>query len=132
MTTTEGRKYVRFLVKDGLFAALRNGFDRVGKINDISINGLHFSFLGEIAKVNSVGHHTQIDIFSSATEDRCHLFKLPCKIVYEIPDATPDEGLLVRMSHCGLQFGNLAGSQLKQLKLFIDKFTTGISDVSVT
>jgi hypothetical protein len=127
--TIEGRKYVRFLAKDNSFAALRNGFEKVGKIDDISINGLGFSFLKRLAQDDSTGHHSQIDIFNSEnSESEFHLSNLPCRIVYEISDATPDEGLFIRMTRCGLQFENLTRSQREQLKLFIENFTTGILD----
>ena len=122
--TIERRKYVRFLVKDSSFAALRNGFNKVGKIDYISINGLGFSFLSEITQVDSTDHHTQVDIFSS--ENGLHLFNVPCRIVYEIPDTTPDEGFPVQRSRCGLQFGELTRSQLEQIELFIENYTTGI------
>ena len=130
--TISGRKYVRFLARGDSFAALRNGFEKVGKINDISVNGLGFSFLRRIPPVDFTGHHTQIDIFNSdsETENRFHLSKVPCRIVYEILDASVDKGFLVRMSRCGLQFGDLTRSQLKKLELFIDKYTAGILDAS--
>ena len=126
--TFELRKYVRFPARGDSFAALRNGFKKVGKIDDISVNGLGFSFLSEITQVDSTGHHSQIDIFNSETENGFHLSNVPCRVVYEIPDATPNEGFLVRMSRCGLQFGDLTRSQLEQLELFIEKYTTGILD----
>ena len=119
----EKRKYVRFLAQDNTFAALRSGFKKVGKINDISIKGLGFSFLNEITQVDSADHHTQVDIFNS--KNGFHLSNVPCRIVYEIPDTTPDESFLVRMIRCGLHFGELTGSQLEQLELFIKNHTTG-------
>ena len=122
--TIERRKYVRFLAKDNSFAALRNGFNKVGKINDISINGLGFSFLSEITQVDSTDHHTQVDIFSS--ENGLHISNVPCRIVYETPDTTPDESFLVQMYRCGLQFGELTRSQLEQMELFLKNYTTGI------
>ena len=122
--TIERRKYVRFLAKDNSFAALRNGFKKVGKIDDISINGLGFSYLSEIAEVDSTDHHSQVDIFSSG--DGFYLSNVPCRIVYETPDSTSDEDSLVQRSRCGLQFGELTRSQLEQMELFIENCTTGI------
>ena len=122
--TIERRKYVRFLAKNNLFAALRNGFKKVGKIDDISINGLGFSFLSKIAEVDSTDHHTQVDIFSVG--NGFHLTNVPCRIVYEIPDTTPDESFLVQTFRCGLQFGELTRSQLGQMELFIENYTKGV------
>ena len=124
--TIERRKYVRFLAKDNSFAALRNGFKKVGKIDDISINGLGFSFLSENTQVDSTDHHSQVDIFIS--ENGFHLSNVPCRIVYETPDSTPDEDFPVQKSGCGLQFGELTRIQLEQLELFIENYTTGILD----
>ena len=124
--TIERRKYVRFLAKDNSFAALRNGFNKVGKIDDISINGLGFSFLSENTQVDSTDHHSQVDIFIS--ENGFHLSNVPCRIVYETPDSIPDEGFSVRMTRCGLQFGDLTRSQMEQLELFIENYTAGILD----
>jgi hypothetical protein len=105
---------------------LRNGFKKVGKIDDISINGLGFSFLSEITQVDSTDHDTQVEIFN--TENGFHLSKVPCRIVFETPNDTLDKGFLVQMSRCGLEFGELTKSQTEQLELFIEKYTTGILD----
>ncbi len=124
--TIEQRKYTRYLAKDNLFAALINGFEKVGKINDISIKGIGFSYLSEITEVDIVGHFSEVDIFLSGNGS--HLSNVPCMIVYEILDPTLDEVFLFKMSRCGLQFGELTRSKLEQLELFIENYTTGISD----
>ncbi len=128
--TIEGRKYVRFPAKDNSFAAIRNGFQKVGKIDDISINGLSFSFLSKFTQANSTGQHTQIDLFNS--EDEFHISNMYCRIVYEISDPKPYKGFDVRMSHCGLQYEDVTKSQLEQLELFMEKYTTGTLDEEVT
>ena len=121
--TIERRKDSRFLTKENSFAALRNDVMKVGKINDISKSGLGFSFLSEFTQVDSADHHTHVDIFCSNTG--FHLSKVACRIVYKTPDASPDKGFLVRMSRCGLQFGEITRSQSEQLKLFMENYTTG-------
>jgi hypothetical protein len=117
---------VRFPAKNNSFAALRNGFKKVGKIDDISIKGLGFSYLSEITEVDTAGHFSQVDIFISG--NRFHLSNVPCMIVYETPDTIFNKSFLVQMSRCGLQFGELNRSQLEQLELFIENYTTGILD----
>ena len=124
--TIERRKYPRYLAKDNLFAALIGGFEKVGKINDISINGLGFSYLNATTEVGTAEHFSKVDIFLS--ENGFHLSNVPCMVVYEIPDPTLDEGFLFKMSRCGLKFGELTRSQLEQLELFIENYTTGILD----
>jgi len=123
--TIERRKYVRFLAKNNTFAALRNEFKKVGKIDDISINGLSFSFLSEITQVDSADHHTQVDIFSSS-EDGFYLSNVPCRIVYETPDTTFDKSFPLQMYRCGLHFEKLTKTQSDLLKSFITKHTKGV------
>ena len=120
----EQRKYVRFITQDHTFAALRIGFEKVGKVNDISIKGLAFSYLRKTAEAGSNPHDSKVDIFLSG--DGFHIFNVPCRIVYDIPDPTPDEGLFVEMSRCGLHFQKLTKSQSEKLNFFIKNHTTGV------
>ena len=43
---SEKRKYIRSRVKDDAYAALGNHFTKVGKLKDISIDGLAFRYIG--------------------------------------------------------------------------------------
>ena len=61
----EQRKYVRFLPQDSTFAALRSGFEKVGKVNNISIKGLAFSYLSETVGKDPDPYSYQVDIFLS-------------------------------------------------------------------
>ena len=122
--TIEQRKYVRFLAQDNAFAALRIGFKKVGKVNDISIKGLSFSYLRKTTEADSDLHYSQVDIFLSG--NGFHISNVPCRIVYDIPDPTLDEGLFVEMSRCGLHFQKLTESQSELLEFFIKNHTTGL------
>lgn len=120
--SAERRKYVRFLAKDTAFAALRSGFKKVGRIKDISIGGLAFSYFSETYEMNSDSHVSQVDIFLSG--NGFHLPNVPCKIVYDITNSENGKGFLVNMSRVGLKFGELAENQLEQLSYFIKHYTT--------
>jgi len=120
----ERRKYVRFLAQDNTFAALRIGFKKVGKIDDISINGLAFSYLSETVGVGSDRHLTQVDIFTSG--NNFHLPNVPCKIVYDIQDTTSGKYTGLMTCRCGLKFNEPTKSQSEQLELFIKNYTTEI------
>ena len=100
--STEQRKYVRFSCKGDMFAALRDDFKKVGKINDISIKGIAFSYLSEINQVDSDDHNTKVDIFN--IENEFYLSNVPCKIIYDVTDAASDEGMFVKVFKCGLLF----------------------------
>ena len=121
----ERRKYIRFFAKDNTFAALRNGFKKVGKISDISINGLAFSYLSETIKSYSDRHLSKVDIFSS--ENNFHLSSVPCEIVYDIyePNSGKYTGLI--LFRCGLNFKELTKSQSEKVKLFVEHHTIEIS-----
>lgn len=118
---SEQRKYVRFSAKDDLFAALRNGFKNVGKIQDISVKGMAFSYLNEITQMDPADHHTQVDIFTLRNE--FHLFNVPCRIVYKTLLAAHDEGFSLGTFKCGLHFEKLSAIQLDLLNFFIKKYT---------
>jgi hypothetical protein len=122
--TIERRKYVRFLVQDMAFAAIRNGFKKVGKINDISIKGLAFSYLSETNEADADPHPPKVDIFLSG--NGFHLSNVPCRIVYDTPDVAPYKGSFVKTSRCGLHFGELIESQSELLENFIKNHTTGL------
>jgi hypothetical protein len=120
----EQRKYVRFLPQDSTFAALRSEFKKVGKINNISIQGLAFSYLIETVGKDPDHYSYQVDIFLS--ENNFHLSNVPCKIVYDVPDPTYGKNYGIKMYRCGLFFEELTKIQSELLESFINKHTIGI------
>jgi hypothetical protein len=121
---SERRKYVRFLAKNKLFAALRSGFNIVGKVDDISIKGLGFSYLSIKAETDSDRKYSEVDIFISG--DGFYLSKVPCKVVYDLSTSTPIEGSFIQMSRCGLHFGELSENQLEKLEFLLKDYTKGL------
>ena len=119
----EQRKYVRFSVQDNAFAALRSRFERVGKVNDISIKGLALSYLSESTKAGSDRDYSKVDIFLSG--NGFYLHKVPCKIVFDIQDSKSNKNNSVMKRRCGLHFGKLSKSQSELLELFLKNYTTG-------
>ena len=119
----EQRKYIRFSVQDNAFAALRPGFIKLGRVNDISNKGLAFSYLMDSPNASSDRDYSEVDIFLSV--DRFHLHKVPCKIAYDIqpPKSKPNDS--IKFHRCGLQFGELSKSQSELLELFLEDYTTG-------
>jgi len=116
----EMRKYVRFLAKDNIFAALRNGFKKVGKVNDISIKGVGFSYLSGATESDVEGQESQVDIFFG---NAFHLFNVPCTVVYDVESDMLGESSRIKMSRCGLYFGKLSEMQLELLNYIIAKYT---------
>ena len=116
----ERRKYTRFQTQDKCFAALKEKITKVGKINDISIEGLSFKYLGNVMLNQELSY---VDIF--LVENGFHIFNIPCRIVYNISEKLKEDSRF-QMSQCGLQFGERTKSQLEQLDFFIENYTIGV------
>lgn len=118
----EQRKYARFSVQANTFAAVRNGFEKVGKVNDISKHGAALSYLTENIKTGLDIDFSEVDIFLSG--NKFYLHKVPCKIVYDIQDPKSIKyGIIKR--RCGLNFIKLTESQTELLEFFLKNYTTG-------
>ena len=115
----EKREYVRYLVKGNIFAALRNGFKKVGKVYNISINGAGFNYLNIASEPDIDSQESNVDIFLS--ENGFHIYNIPCRIAYDIAEIIPDENYSIKMCRCGLHFGKLSDMQLELLKFIIAK-----------
>jgi c-di-GMP-binding flagellar brake protein YcgR len=122
-TSMERRKFTRFDVRDDAFAALRGNFRKIGKIYDISLNGLAFRYL---AQTMSEGTYTHVDIFLST--NGFHLSDLSCTVVYDKKESISNSNT-VSHYRCGLQFNEIRASQKDQLEFFLNNHTTGISPV---
>jgi hypothetical protein len=119
----EQRKSIRFLVQDNVTVALRGTFTKVGRVKDISTGGLAFEHIdGENQNSDS---RREIILWVNGFS----LSKLPGRIVYDVPLATPNEyqGFFIHLisRRCGVQFEELSEYQASQLDLFLKTYTTG-------
>ena len=119
-TTMERRKSIRFRAQDDAYAALRGNSFKVGKICDISLNGLAFKYLAE-----KVCDETfkRVDIFLS--KNGFHLSGVPCTILFDEKECVYDS-VMITQYRCGLKFEGLDEEQENQLEFFINNYTTGI------
>ena len=113
----ERRKFTRFRPQDDAYAALRGNYTKVGKIYDISLNGVAFRYLAE--KVFSETFN-RVDIF--LTNNGFYLSGVPCTVVcderecqYISPMITP--------YRCGLKFEGLNEKQQDKLEFFLNNYT---------
>jgi hypothetical protein len=115
------RKNPRFLVEDNVIIALQNRFKRIGKGKDISLEGLSFEHV----------YDEELDLRDPLKSlilwvDDSILFKIPCRIVYDIPIQAPPEydSLTVQLTtrRCGVQFESFTESQMAQLELFLKTY----------
>ena len=121
---SEQRKNIRFLVKDNIIAALRNGLNKIVRIRDISLGGLSFEHIYD----EDLGKDLiKKDIFLFV-KGVCML-NVPCEIVYNIPEQLTDEyqnfGIQLISRRCGVKFQTLLEDQRTQLDFFIKTQTIG-------
>ena len=114
----EKRKFTRFRAQDDAFAALRGNFSKVGKIYDISLNGLAFKYFAEKRSNETFTH---VDIFLST--NGFHLPDLPCTVVYDEKDSISQSNVVLAY-RCGLKFEPLKEEQQNKLEFFLDNFIT--------
>ena len=115
----ERRKHKRLRVPRNAYVLLRPHDAEVGRIIDISPDGLAFDYAGSEEVSNEL---SELDIL--ITDNGFRLNKVPCKTVssvqiYESPSGS------IRKKRCGVQFGGLTQSQRSQLTHFIQNHTTG-------
>ncbi|MCP4630805.1 MAG: sugar transferase [bacterium] len=116
----ENRKHTRLLSIDDTLAQVKGGGVLVGKISDISLGGLGFSYMGEKAPLDDC---KCVDIHLD--QNGFYLPDVPCAIVYDTIDSSDDSnGDTCR--RCGLQFGALTDEHKNKLNYYLCNFTTGL------
>ena len=112
----ERRMFTRFLLPENVYAALGPSFSEVGRIKDISIGGLAIKY---VADEDSVQNNSYVNIFIRG--EKFHLFKLPCKIKYDIRLDTPGQGQetagTLMYKRCGVQFDQITLKHKKQMEI---------------
>jgi hypothetical protein len=115
----EKRKFKRFRVKEGAFAAFVTPHEPIsmGRIQDIGMGGLCLHYL---AMDTSGGEHSAIKIFGS-NERFIHLDRIPCRVVYdhEVPEGSWER---ISTRRCGIEFENLSVKDKVMLEDFIGCF----------
>jgi c-di-GMP-binding flagellar brake protein YcgR len=115
----EKRKFIRFRARDDAYAALQGNFSKVGKIYDISLNGLAFRYLAEKMTDETFNH---VDIF--LTDNGFHLSGVHCSVVYDEKESISNSQV-VSPYRCGLKFEQVNEEQQNKLEVFLNNYTTG-------
>lgn len=116
----EKRKFVRFRTQDTAYAVLWGDANKIGKICDISVNGLAFRYMAEEMSNKT---HNLLDIFLH--NDEFHLYNIPCKVVYDIKDPNSNSYSVSRY-RCGLKFERVKDKHKKKLEILLNNYTTGV------
>ena len=116
----EKRKFTRFRPQDGAYAALRGGFTKVGRIYDISLNGLAFRYLAEKMSDEKFTH---VDIFLS--NNGFHLSGVGCDVIYDAKESISTSPS-VSAYRCGVKFEKVDEEQQNKLEFFLNNYTTEV------
>ena len=107
------REYERSEIEGKAFAVLYPGYTRVGRLLDISMNGLGFWYLA--GKVPS----EQASELAIYMDDHRYLEDIPCKVVYDVELEKEPPASFMAKRKVGVQFGELTAGQVSKLNSFI-------------
>lgn len=124
--TSEKRKHIRFLAKEGAYAALGTHFSKVGKLKDISTGGLAFKYINNTE--DRISDFSTVAIFVPEN-DFFYLPHLDCRLIYDFllnsTNNIQDSKTGFRIIRCGLKFTAITEFQRDKLKSFIANYTGG-------
>jgi hypothetical protein len=119
----EKRKHIRFPAKGDAYVALGTNSNKIGKLQDISIGGLAFTYITNIE--NCVQDSSIAAIFIS--EIGFYLPDLSSKLIYNLPLYSTNKNQYFKtafsINRCGLQFKATTEHQLDKIKYFIHQYT---------
>ena len=119
--SVERRKHRRYQVPTGAFVGIGPESTKVGRISDLSIGGLAFSYVGTEEPSPSKGSY--LDLFF--TDKDFYLGRLPFKTIfdYELVEKAPSSSETLR--RCGVKFQKLTRHQKAEIERFIQNYTIG-------
>ena len=118
MEDLERRENNRVEPKDIAFVALRPEFEKLGRVLDISLEGLCFRY---ISQGSSVDKDIKVEIDLFVNDNPSYLQNIPCETVYDTTigsGSTLTDGMGVR--RCGLKFKDLSKNHMNSLEQFIE------------
>lgn len=114
----ERRKYERFEVQEGAFAALKGPVSKLGQIMDISRGGLAFRYIDTGGRLDR-----SFDLDISLIKNDFHLKEVPCKNISDSEIISEFCFSSIPMRRLGVQFTELTHNQTSQLEYFIQNHT---------
>ena len=122
----EQRKYNRLKPKVHAFAVMRPDFVIVGRVKDISRNGLAFDYLAHENKTVDI-YGSEMDFFIP-NSDFC-IMQIPCEIIYDIGTGKDVDTFIILFTNrrCGVKFRDLSDEQEAKLLFFLDTYANGNS-----
>jgi len=116
----ERRKYRRFRVQNGSFAALCPQFNILGQIMDVSTGGLSFRY---VASEERSKESSQLSIL--LTDGSFCFDKIPFEAVWDTPMPREFSFGAITLRQCGVHFGELTHGQKLDLQYFMGRCSLG-------
>ncbi len=101
------------------YAVLGGDFSKVGKVYDISLSGLAFTYLEDKVSNDTFTH---VDVFLA--DNGFYLSGVPCTIVYDANESISDSNS-VSPYRCGLKFESLKTEHEDKLSFFLNHHVIG-------
>ena len=109
----ERRKNERVQPDDQTFVVLRPDYTKLGKLIDISENGLSFQHTSGFGQKDAL---LLLDIFNG--DNTLYLSKVPGKVVYDREEETV---FCYEHRRCGVRFGDLSKEQSRWLNAYLNR-----------
>jgi hypothetical protein len=118
-TEVERRKNNQYKVQNDAFVVLRSNDTKIGRIIDISTDGLAFQYIGKESSLDEKG---ELGIISA--ENSFYLYNVPCKILSD-RKVYKNHPSPISMRRCDIQFEKATKDQRSQLEHFIQNYANG-------
>jgi hypothetical protein len=117
---TEQRNFKRVTPGHLTFAVARPDFEKIGRVTDISRDGLAYEYLAG-KDLNNGSRQLELDIFISGGE--FYMYRIPCELVYDLQGSdNVSSGNDLEHRRRGLQFNVLSKEQKGQLDFFLRNY----------
>jgi hypothetical protein len=115
----ERRKHQRYQAPKGVFIGVGPHDTEVGRLRNISMDGLTFRYLG--ADEQLIGSY--VDIFM--TNGDFYLGRIPIKIISDARVVSTTSSDSITLKECWVKFEKLTSQQEDKLREFIENHTVG-------
>ena len=115
----ERRQHKRFQSPKGVFIGVGPHDAEVGRLRNISMDGLAFRYLGIEKELSG----SYVDIFMTSGD--FYLGKIPIKIISDVRVVSTTSSDAFTLRECWVKFKDLTPQQKAKLKEFIEKHTVG-------
>ena len=127
----ERRKYNRFMARPDTYAAMGPHFSKVGKVKQISMDGLAFEYIRKTGKPDRIASNVTVFL----CQNHFFLPDLPCRLISDLSNCTlernPIADSIYSTNQCAVQFKTFTEDQKLILEYFIEHHTRGLAPMAL-